>query len=74
MGPGEVGRFDQRNTIFSKIRDPERFAIEILEMGVKRKVSDSREMTQNIKKRPVIWGLGGPDLRTGSPLDLPVSF
>jgi reductive dehalogenase len=35
IGSGEVGQFDQRNTMFSRPRDPERSSTEILEMGKK---------------------------------------
>jgi epoxyqueuosine reductase len=35
IGTGEVGRFDQRNTMFNRPRDPERSSPEILEMGKK---------------------------------------
>jgi hypothetical protein len=33
IGAGDVGRFDQRNTMFSRPRDPEKSSHEILEMG-----------------------------------------
>ncbi|MBW1910354.1 MAG: reductive dehalogenase [Deltaproteobacteria bacterium] len=35
IGTGEVGRFDQRNTMFNRPRDHERSSAEILEMGKK---------------------------------------
>jgi len=35
IGSGEVGRFDQRHTMFSRPRDPEQSSHEILEMGRK---------------------------------------
>jgi hypothetical protein len=35
IGSGEAGRFDQRNTMFSRPRDPERSNAEILAMGKK---------------------------------------
>jgi reductive dehalogenase len=35
IGSGEVGRFDQRNTMFSRPKDLERSSAEILEMGRK---------------------------------------
>jgi epoxyqueuosine reductase len=35
IGAGEVGRFDQRDTMFNRPRDPERSGAEILEMGRK---------------------------------------
>jgi len=35
IGSGEVGRFDQRNTMFNRPRDHERSSAEILEMGKK---------------------------------------
>lgn len=35
IGSGEVVQFDQRNTMFSRPRDPERSSTEILEMGKK---------------------------------------
>ena len=35
IGTGEVGRFDQRNTMFNRPRDHEKSSPEILEMGKK---------------------------------------
>ena len=35
IGSGEVGRFDQRNTMFSRPRDPEKSSPEIIAMGKK---------------------------------------
>ena len=35
IGSGEVGQFDQRHTMFSRPRDPEKSSTEILEMGKK---------------------------------------
>lgn len=33
IGSGEVGRFDQRNTMYSRPRDPEKSSLEILDIG-----------------------------------------
>ena len=33
IGAGEVGRFDQRNTMFNRPRDPEKSSAEILDLG-----------------------------------------
>jgi hypothetical protein len=35
IGSGEVGRFDQRNTMFSRPRDTKSSSAELLEMGKK---------------------------------------
>jgi hypothetical protein len=35
IGSGEVGQFDQRNTMFSRPKDPERSHAKVLEMGKK---------------------------------------
>ena len=35
IGSGEVGQFDQRNTMFSRPKDPERSNAKVLEMGKK---------------------------------------
>jgi hypothetical protein len=35
IGSGEVGQFDQRNTMFSRPRDPEKSSAEVLDLGKK---------------------------------------
>ena len=42
IGSGKVGQFDQRNTMFSRPRDPEWSNAEILELGKKHYFLDAR--------------------------------
>lgn len=59
IGSGDVGRFDQRNTMFSRPRDRERSSPEILEMGRKHYGVRSFKKDPGYTLRDWAFAMGG---------------